>query len=51
MLREVLVMQHLVDVRSMLSGDVEAAYDGDPAALNCDEVILAYLNDDMAEDE
>jgi serine O-acetyltransferase len=29
-------------VRQMLSGDVQAAYDGDPAALNTDEVILAY---------
>lgn len=29
-------------VRKMLSGDVQAAYDGDPAALNMDEVILAY---------
>ncbi len=35
-------MQHLVEVRTVLSGDVQAAYDGDPAALNCDEVILAY---------
>ena len=29
-------------VRSLLAGDVQAAYDGDPAALNMDEVILAY---------
>ncbi len=29
-------------VRKMLDGDVQAAYDGDPAALNTDEVILAY---------
>jgi len=28
--------------REVLSGDVQAAYDGDPAALNVDEVILAY---------
>lgn len=28
--------------REMLAGDVQAAYDGDPAALNTDEVILAY---------
>jgi serine O-acetyltransferase len=26
----------------VLAGDVQAAWDGDPAALNCDEVILAY---------
>lgn len=29
-------------IRQKLSGDVQAAYDGDPAALNLDEVILAY---------
>jgi len=29
-------------VRQTLAGDVQAAYDGDPAALNTDEVILAY---------
>lgn len=29
-------------VREMLAGDVQAAYDGDPAAVNTDEVILAY---------
>lgn len=30
------------DVRELLAGDVQAAYDGDPAALNVDEVVLAY---------
>lgn len=29
-------------IREMLAGDVQASYDGDPAALNVDEVILAY---------
>lgn len=29
-------------IRDFLAGDVQAAYDGDPAALNTDEVILAY---------
>ncbi len=29
-------------IRMLLAGDVQAAFDGDPAALNCDEVILAY---------
>lgn len=29
-------------IRGMLAGDVQAAYDGDPAAINTDEVILAY---------
>ena len=29
-------------VRELIAGDVQAAYDGDPAAVNTDEVILAY---------
>ncbi len=29
-------------IRDRLAGDVQAAYDGDPAALNADEIILAY---------
>lgn len=29
-------------IRTMLAGDVQAAFDGDPAALNHDEIILAY---------
>lgn len=29
-------------IREMLAGDVQAAYDGDPAAVHTDEVILAY---------
>lgn len=29
-------------IREMLAGDVQASFDGDPAALNSDEVILAY---------
>jgi serine O-acetyltransferase len=32
----------LPDVRDLLSTDVEAAYNGDPAALSREEVILAY---------
>jgi serine O-acetyltransferase len=32
----------LPDLRGVLVGDVRAAYEGDPAALNIDEVILAY---------
>ena len=35
-------LDRLVYVRQLLAGDVQAGYDGDPAALNCDEVILAY---------
>jgi serine O-acetyltransferase len=30
------------DIRDMLAGDVQAAYDGDPAATGVDEIILAY---------
>jgi serine O-acetyltransferase len=32
----------LPDVRRLLVGDVQAAFDGDPAATNLDEIILAY---------
>jgi len=35
-------LERLPAVREQLSGDVQAAYDGDPASLNTDEVILAY---------
>lgn len=35
-------LDRIVLIREMLAGDVQAAYDGDPAALNTDEVILAY---------
>ncbi len=35
-------LESLPDIREQISGDVQAAYDGDPAALNTDEVILAY---------
>jgi len=37
-----LFLEGIPSVRDMLAGDVQASYDGDPAALNCDEVILAY---------
>ncbi len=35
-------LERIPAVRDMLAGDVQAAYDGDPAATNTDEVILAY---------
>lgn len=35
-------LERLPDIRTMLAGDVQAAFDGDPAAVNTDEVILAY---------
>ena len=37
-----LVLARLPDIRRTLIEDVQAAYDGDPAATNLDEVILAY---------
>lgn len=35
-------LEQIPAVRKMLAGDVQAAFDGDPAALNMDEVVLAY---------
>ncbi len=35
-------LQRIPHLREMLAGDVQAAYDGDPAAINTDEVLLAY---------
>jgi serine O-acetyltransferase len=35
-------LERLPAIRGMLSGDVQAAYDGDPAATGTDEIILAY---------
>ncbi len=35
-------MERIPQVREMLSGDVQAAYDGDPAATNTHEIVLAY---------
>ncbi len=35
-------LARIPDIRAVLALDVQAAYDGDPAAANCDEVILAY---------
>ncbi len=42
--REVTIafLEGIPAIRTMLAGDVQASYDGDPAALNPDEVILAY---------
>ncbi|MEM2335597.1 MAG: serine O-acetyltransferase EpsC [Candidatus Bathyarchaeia archaeon] len=36
------VLEKLPEIRAMLIGDVQAAYDGDPAAKSTDEVILSY---------
>ncbi len=35
-------LERIPTIRQVLAGDVQAAFDGDPAALNVDEVILAY---------
>jgi serine O-acetyltransferase len=35
-------LERLPEIRALLVRDVQAAYDGDPAATNLDEVILAY---------
>lgn len=35
-------LESIPAIRSKLAGDVQASFDGDPAALNLDEVILAY---------
>jgi len=35
-------LERIPHIREAVGGDVQAAYDGDPAAVNTDEVILAY---------
>jgi len=37
-----LFLEEIPRIRERLAGDVQAAYDGDPAAVHTDEVILAY---------
>ena len=36
------LLEKLPEVRSLLGGDIQAAYDGDPAAVSNEEVILSY---------
>ncbi|MEM4142526.1 MAG: serine O-acetyltransferase EpsC [Candidatus Bathyarchaeia archaeon] len=36
------LLEKLPEIRAMLSGDIKAAYSGDPAAVSTDEVILSY---------
>jgi serine O-acetyltransferase len=36
------ILEQLPEIRSLLSGDIQAAYDGDPAAVSNEEVILSY---------
>ncbi|MCK6484847.1 MAG: serine acetyltransferase [Phycisphaerae bacterium] len=35
-------LEQIPEIREMLAQDVDAAYDGDPAATNTDEIIVAY---------
>ncbi len=35
-------LERVPGIRDMLAGDIQAAYDGDPAASSMDEIILAY---------
>jgi serine O-acetyltransferase len=36
------LLERIPEIRILLRGDIQAAYDGDPAARNIDEVILSY---------
>jgi serine O-acetyltransferase len=36
------VLEKIPEIRALLSGDIQAAYDGDPAAMSAEEVILSY---------
>ena len=36
------LLEKIPEIRAKLSGDIEAAYDGDPAAVSTEEVILSY---------
>jgi serine O-acetyltransferase len=36
------VLEKIPETRALLSGDIQAAYDGDPAAMSAEEVILSY---------
>jgi serine O-acetyltransferase len=36
------LLEKMPEIRSKLSGDIEAAYSGDPAAVSTEEVILSY---------
>jgi serine O-acetyltransferase len=36
------VLEQIPEIRVLLSGDIQAAHDGDPAAKSTDEVILSY---------
>ena len=35
-------LEQIPDIKACLETDIQAAYDGDPAAMSCDEIMLAY---------
>lgn len=41
-LRAIALLEYIPDLRQMLAYDVQAAFDGDPAAANTDEVVFCY---------
>jgi serine O-acetyltransferase len=36
------ILEEIPEIREVISGDIEAAYNGDPAAVSTEEVILSY---------
>ncbi|MCF7973939.1 MAG: serine O-acetyltransferase [Phycisphaerae bacterium] len=38
----VALLQKMPDIRDMLKGDVKAAYEGDPAAISYEEIVISY---------
>ncbi|MBN1245335.1 serine acetyltransferase [Candidatus Bathyarchaeota archaeon] len=36
------LLENIPEIRSLINGDIEAAYNGDPAAVSIEEVILSY---------
>ena len=35
-------LEQIPEIKACLETDIQAAYDGDPAAMSCDEIMLAY---------
>ena len=35
-------LEQIPEIKACLETDIQAAYDGDPAAISCDEIMLAY---------
>jgi serine O-acetyltransferase len=36
------LLEKIPEIRALINGDIEAAYDGDPAAVSIEEIILSY---------